>query len=397
MSELWVVNVARATCRRPRRLVGAAGAAALVVALAAVPGTGAAAAGRMSYPVLQNVGPRYTTAGGAAVLPTTRTVPHWNGSFVDGADGQTYGYNMVGTPPAGSGSTTVGVDLIPLNVSFTADGGWALDASTETSWVEASPIFTPTPMPSGETAQYLDAVMRSEFNQIGSGYHVQLSPNILPAASITVPPNQGQLYYAQDEITVLGLVNQAWFAAQVQSLLASSQLDPTRLHVVITTNVFLYQKSAVNCCTLGFHGGAHPTGMGTGSAHGNGDQPVQTFAWASWVPSPDIFGAGSTDVVALSHEISEWGHDPFDTNDVNPWLVKGSGYGCTKLLETGDPLVGVDFPAGSTNPEPTTGPAPGPWDLQDEAFLWWFARNATQASNGAYSYIGTFGSPAPTC
>jgi hypothetical protein len=397
MSKAWVVSVARAAGRRPRRLVGAAGGAVLVVALAAAPSSGAAAAaGRASFPIVHNLSPRFTTEGGAPVLRTTRTVANWHGSFVDGLNGQTYGYNMVGSPPESGSSTTVTAEIIPLNLSFAADGGLELDASQEADWVEESPIFVPTPMPSVEQAQYLDAVMRSEFNQIGSGYHVLLTTSTpLPAESLTVPPNQGALYVTPDG-TLLGLVNQAWFSAQVQSLLAGSQLDPTTLPIVVSSNVFLYQKSAATgCCTLGFHGAAHPTGMGTGSAHGNGDQPVQTFAWASWISSPQIFGTDITDVAGLSHEVAEWGHDPFSTNSVNPWSMPGDAlYGCTKLLETGDPLVGVDFAAGSTNPEPLTGPA---WHLQDEAFLWWFARNPTWASNRAYSYIGTLTSPAGTC
>jgi hypothetical protein len=86
---------------------------------------------------------------------------------------------------------------------------------------------------------------------------------------------------------------------------------------------------------------------------------------------------------------------PVVNNYVNPWEVAGEPqYGCSNVLETGDPLVGVDFAAGSTNPDPGTGPA---WHLQDEAFLWWFARNPTQASNHEYSYTGTFTSPAATC
>ena len=35
-----------------------------------------------------------TTIGGAQVLPTTRTVPHWFGSTLDPNNGVTYGYNM---------------------------------------------------------------------------------------------------------------------------------------------------------------------------------------------------------------------------------------------------------------------------------------------------------------
>jgi hypothetical protein len=364
----------------------------LAAALATGPAAGASTTGHASYPTAQNLGPRFTTDGGASVLPTTKTVAHWNGSFVDGLSGRTYGYNMVGNPPSG-GSTSVAAEIIPLDVSFAADGGAALGAEQAASWAAASPLFVPTVMPSGETAQYLDADMRSEFNRIGSGYHTVLAASVLPAATLTVPLNEGALYLADDG-TVIGLVNDAWFAAHVQSLLASSHLDPTTLPIVLSNNVFLYQKSAATgCCTIGFHGAGHPPGMGAGAAHGNGDQPVQTFAWASWIGSAGIFGPGLglTDVAALSHEVTEWGHDPFGTNFVNPWSAPG--YGCTNMLETGDPLVGVDFGVGS-NPDPATGPQ---WHLQDEAFLWWFAHTPTQASNGAYSYDGTFTSPAPTC
>jgi hypothetical protein len=59
-----------------------------------------------------------TTVGGAVVLPTTQTVPHWFGSTLDPNDGITYGYNMVGADPnncSGAGcDVTVTVDIIPL-------------------------------------------------------------------------------------------------------------------------------------------------------------------------------------------------------------------------------------------------------------------------------------------
>ena len=37
--------------------------------------------------------------GGATVLQTTRTIPHWWGSTLDPSNGVTYGYNMVGADP----------------------------------------------------------------------------------------------------------------------------------------------------------------------------------------------------------------------------------------------------------------------------------------------------------
>jgi hypothetical protein len=367
----------------------------LIAGLAAVWASGATAAGRAKYPVVQNIGPRYTTTGGASVLPTTMTVAHWHGSFVDGLNGQTYGFNMVGADPSSDTATAVKTEIIPVNFSFAADGGAGFGGAQTAQWVSQSPIFAPTTLLSGQNAQYLDDVMRSEFNRLGSGYHVTLTNTaMLPTKTVTVPQSQGAIYQLTDG-TLLGLVNSSWAAAQLQSLLASSHVSPTTLPIIVSNNVYLYVKTTANCCIVGFHGAAHVPGKGGGAIHGNGDQPVQTFAWASWVPSPDIFGAGSTDVVALSHEISEWGHDPFINNYVNPWSVPNEPqYGCSNTLETGDPLVGFGFAAGSTNPDPLTGPA---WHLQDEAYLWWFAREQTQASNGEYSYLGTFTAPAPTC
>jgi hypothetical protein len=364
------------------------------IAASAITTSTAVASSKPNYPVVQGIGPRYTTSGGASVLPTMQTVTHWHSSFVDGLNSQTYGFNMVGANPSSDTPTTVNAEIIPLTFTFDADGGAGFAGDTAANWASQSPIFVPTALPS-ENAQYLDAVMRSEFNQIGSNYHVNLADTgSLPTQTVEVPQSQGGLFQLLDG-TVIGLVNYDWFLGQLQSILKSNQIDPTTLPIVISDNTFLYIKSLSNCCVIGFHGASHVPGKGGASTHGNGDQAVLTYAWASWIASSDIFGPGLTDVAALSHEISEWGHDPFVDNFVNPWEVTGEPqYGCSNVLETGDPLVGFDFGAGTTNPDPITGPQ---WHLQDEAFLWWFARNTSQASNGLYSYLGTFTTQAGTC
>lgn len=83
-----------------------------------------------------------TTVGGASVLPTTRTIPHWWGSTVDPHNGVTYGYNMVGVDPnncSGSDcSVTIEADITPLIVNIdglTFSGPDVLDATL------ASPQF----------------------------------------------------------------------------------------------------------------------------------------------------------------------------------------------------------------------------------------------------------------
>src|SRR6267378_803699 len=63
-----------------------------------------------------------TTVGGASVLPTTRTVPHWFGSTLDVHNGVTYGYNMVGADPnncfGAECSVTIEADITPLIVNI---------------------------------------------------------------------------------------------------------------------------------------------------------------------------------------------------------------------------------------------------------------------------------------
>src|SRR5579859_2017594 len=60
--------------------------------------------------------PTSMTIGGAESLSTTRTVAHWAGSALNPVDGVTYGFNMVGANPALGTSTTVTVDVVPVNV-----------------------------------------------------------------------------------------------------------------------------------------------------------------------------------------------------------------------------------------------------------------------------------------
>ena len=83
-----------------------------------------------------------TTVGGAQVLQTTRTVPHWSGSTLDPRTGVTYGYNMVGANPNNCSGTdcdvTVTVDIIPLNVTVADE---AFNGTEVVAATVASPVF----------------------------------------------------------------------------------------------------------------------------------------------------------------------------------------------------------------------------------------------------------------
>lgn len=398
-------------------------AAATTVALAMVTPT-ASAAGDANLPVQDPGSPTFTEMGGATPLATDKTIPHWHGQFTDPTNGATYGYNMVGTDPANGGSTTVPTDIVPVRIVFSASNDYALDGTDVVSRTVGSPIFqkadySSTAASSGgagelssgnSDVQYEDAVMRSQFNKTGtSGYHVNLGqPSVAPTVTMTVPAGKGAAYRTSRG-AVYGLVDVGWFSSRIQQYMGQGQTDPTHLPIFLTDNVMLYSGSS--CCIIGYHGASKATGNGSGSTSGSGSQGVQTFAYSAYTRPGTFGGKYIRDIHALSHEIAEWGDDPFTNNAVNPWVTPTAPqYGCTTLLETGDPVVGIGFTLpGNTYDTGTL--ADGSWHPEDEVFLPWFARedpNKTSqpvqgGTTGRYTFMGDlnpypgFQAPATGC
>ena len=379
-----------------------------------------------------------TTEGGADVLPSTRTVPHWFGTAVNPADGVTYGFNMVGADPnncSGSAcSTTIETDITPINVVY---GPYAFNATGDVlNATLASPVFANNDygttryattgaanLPrgpggalsqndAGNPLQLEDATMRAQFNKTGSSpYHLMLHPNVQSPVTITVPLNQAALTLSGRGVLFLQ-VNISWWSAQIKQL--ETTADPTHLPLYLSNNILLYEGKPGNCCVIGYHG-TKATGHGNGSANSNGNAPVQTFAWASYV-QPGIYSRpdGGTDwalqdIHALSHEISEWADDPFVDNWVEPWLTPTAPqYGCTNILETGDPVVSIGFAMGTNTylqtPNPWTTPTnqtpsvsyDGFYHPEDEVFLPWFMRTSPNTisepnqttAGGRYTLMG---------
>lgn len=388
------------------------------------------------------------TTGGAQVLPTTRTIPHWFGSTTDPHDGITYGYNMVGSDPntcsGAACSTTIQADITPIVVNI---DGMTFSGNDVLAPTLASPVFvgndygsttaatngdanstrgpggTLSQGDAGNSLQLEDATMRAQFNRTGaSPYHLILHPNVLPTVTINVPKNQGVLLESGRGV-IFADVGYNWWSAQINNLEQSA--DATHLPIYLTNNVLLHTGSNVlSCCVIGYHG-TRAAGLGGGNGGSNGNAVVQTFAWASWV-QPGIYSRpnGGTDwalqdIHALSHELSEWADDPFVNNKVEPWLTPTAPqYGCSGLLETGDPVVGIGFAMGTNTfeqgPNPNgTQSADGYYHPEDEVFLPWFMRSSpntisepTQvptATVGRYSLMGSlnryagFGQPATGC
>jgi hypothetical protein len=404
-----------------------------------------------------------STVGGVAGAPslnTGATVPHWFGTTVNGNNGVRYGYNMVGADPnkcvGAACDVTIEADVQPLIVrvaGLTFDGTQVMDGTlnspqftlndygtTNAATVVGNPSDPVNPTfevrgtvgaqalsqkDTGNLLQLEDATMRAQFNKAGSSnYHVKLHANVLTAVTIDVPSNQGTLLQSGRGV-VFADINIQWWATRIQNL--EVKADPTHLPIYTTKDVLLHiGPNIFNCCVIGFHGAGIVPGKTNGSGHGNGNQPVQTYAWATYL-SPGIYAlpnGGSNwalqDIHPLSHEIAEWGDDPFVNNFVQPWLTPTAPqYGCTGILETGDPVVGIGFAKGKNATEQGPNPdgsqsADGSYHPEDEAILPWFMRTApkntvseatqTPSTNiGRYTFMGNlnpfpgFRQPATGC
>ena len=381
-----------------------------------------------------------TTIGGARVLQTTRTVPHWFGSTLNPNNGVTYGYDMVGADPnncSGSGcDVTVSVDLIPLNVIVQ---GESFNGSDVVDATLASPLFAlndygstpfataPGAFPNfpqlirgpggvlsqndaGNQLQLEDATMRAQFSKTGSSlYHLRLNPVVHDAITIAVPQGLGTVLQTGRGVH-LGDVSLQWWETRIQNLDNSlGYIDPTHLPLYVTKDVTNYiGNNPFNCCIFGFHGAVevphHVAGTNPPNAQGN--QPVQTFAWASYL-TPGLFAGANggniwaaQDIHGVSHEISEWADDPFNNNLVQPWLTPTAPqYGCSNAMETGDPVVFIGFAMGTNSyfqgPNPNgSQSADGYYHPEDEVFLPWFMRlapsNISEPTQSPSTNIGRY-------
>jgi hypothetical protein len=350
------------------------------------------------------------------------TIPNWTSSFTDPSNGRTYHYTMVGTDPTkGDVTTTVPTVIIPMNFNFRATGV-SLNGTDKVAQTVGSPVFRnanigaaadapgsasappqPPDTPPGvapnprvihepsDVTQLGDAIYRAQFHKSSSTWHVRLgTPAVQPAATIDVPKNQGFTVVGSSSHATIGLMSYSWFSAKLKNLINTRNISPRVLPIFLVNNTFLYEGTTDNCCVLGYHGA-------TSSYDGNGQQKVNTYMFASYTVQ-GVFGpnAGDSesyiaDIHGLSHEVQEWYDDPFINNLVNPWLTPTAPqYGCTAILETGDPVVGYGFKV--PMPDGIT------YHPEDEVHLSWFARqDPSQAEQGYYTYLNNFADVAHGC
>lgn len=303
-------------------------------------------------------------AARSAPQATTATVPSYTTTNVDATTKKSYTAHFVGAAPSANTTSTVTVNIVPLNFSLANSNGTttAVDATAAAKSVAASPMFTnATTKPAGETTQYLDAYVRANANKVGSAYHLLLNPVVSSPVSVSVP--SGQWKQVGGEYGVLDTT----IENAVTSNGVSGRYPATQLTMFVAPDVYGDDGSF--------------TGSGFGGYH---DQSGNyTFGYS------DVEG-GNTNLQAFSHEISEWAMDPFvGSSQINQ--VPGasvSGYGCLTNLEVGDPVYTSTFTqtVGATT-----------WTLEDEVYVPWFFHTSPSTSYGKkYSLLG-ISSPAAAC
>jgi len=316
--------------------------------------------------------------------------------------GTTYDYTMVGTnPAAGSATTTVPVELIPISFSFA--GGGTIDATSLTSDVTASPIFANAKFRSGST-QLVDAMRRAEFWSTVSGsapkYHLLLaSPVIEPTLNISVPAGDGSYVGSKGKgngkggngggngksKTPYGYVSYEWFVPELESVLAADNFSVGTLPIAFSGDIFLYQNgNEGDCCIYGFHGATSTSGG------------ELTFAYGNYL-SNGLVGRGKSaleDIYSLSHETIEWSDDPYVDNVVPMWDQPGSGTCFSDLLEGADAVEALSDPSYKIKTKKPT----QTWHPSDVAGISWFAHSSpSQEINGLYSYDGLLTTPSTVC
>ena len=358
-----------------RRIAAGIIGVAVVVSLCALTGVRVGA----SSPTAQNPRPRRVDGTQAIInalgrpAPTVSGLPSWNGSFSFG--GSNYPYTMLGTDPsAGSRTTTLRMDLIPLRLTFD-DGGITLDGNDTVSDVMASPIFQRAAYRSGQ-AQYADAMQRAEFwNDVQTrsrGYHVLVAhPKVFPSVPIEVPAGSG---FAVDTANgPSGVVTTPFLASLLPRV--SDFYDPGAVLVFLT-------KDVTGDTFLGFHFVFTPPGKSV----------AQTLIFSGVFTPGIVTDAAHSDVYVLSHEVAEWINDPYVSNVVPQWVNPGDGTCFSNLLEVGDP---VEFLPNDSF-EVTTGNHL--FHVTDVAGVSWFAHDApSHELGGAYSYNGTLNTFSNLC
>lgn len=352
-----------------------------------------------------------SSAGGSFAGPgikngTVDTVPYFNSWFITGSRNSIYTYSMVGQSPTMGGTTGINNELIPLitllidsngNIAFVFDPTVVNDPQgSDVDLVKQSPIYDATTTYPGnrgslppDTGQIVDTNQRAEFSLVRTtDWHTPLntptSPNTQYAQVLFQNNGDWTFVVDQNNNPLFPVVNIVSISNIFGQILAVEMPANNVVPIILTDFVAAFDPVSGNCCALGYHN-AQP-----GIVNQAG---ILVWAWATFVPqSNNPFDAGFSDIVTLSHELTELYNDPFVNTNVAPW-VDGSVTFAQGNLESGDVIENMSVVDAVYPVVLNTFGGPYTYHPQNVALLQWFTRNPAAPTNGpgpgVYSWPNT--------
>jgi hypothetical protein len=305
----------------------------------------------------------------AAAAADVQPLPLWSSSFRYASEHKTYPFTMVGTDPSKAAvTTTLANTLTPVSLRF-ADKHVTAPSPVLVRQMRLTGLYSDQSFPGGR-GQYGDVYMRTQFWSVlstGKNWHVKMArPVVKQQLPLTVPAGKGGKYRLRNGQTVY-LVDVEWFDTRLLGRVDAAATS--ELTQFLGGDVVLcgrYSPRDVSSCGIGgYHSGIDAA-----------DGP-HTYLYASYL-DPKYYGkpSGFYKLSPFSHELAEWLTDPLVNNTVPRWTEpEVPQYGCSSLLEVGDPLVGKNVAVGSQV-------------YQDEAYLGFFSRQKSSTSwNKRYSWF----------
>jgi chitinase len=316
-------------------------------------------------------------------------------------------YTLVGRDPVQGGTTTIPTVLVPITLSFdskkTAGKPFVMDAAADVTHVLRSPVFSKFAFPSGDTTQYVDAMLRTTFPK-GDGWHTLLGQPEVKPIKITVPAGYGYILTSKKTGGSFAVVDVEFLQRELFKQLPKQD---GKLVVAMTHNTTYYvEGDATECCSWGTHG-------------------VDSATRNSFVLGSYLHGAPAVvednDVQPLTQQLAEFINDPLHDplfhvsrtvkspgNSFPAWmrLVSVSSGDQGRCGGTG--VASAYFLLEPTNTNPKNNiPASkafivhsgeGVYHLQNVALLPWYT-GASEGLGSTYSFpdAQTLGEPAEPC